>query len=45
VGGEVIFHDKSMNTVLQNMKLSHKESKSKYVRFMGALPEGVAIVI
>lgn len=44
-GGEVIFHDKSMNAVLHNMKKSKEKGNSRYVRFIGTLPEGVAVIL
>ena len=44
-GGEVVFHDKSMNEVLSNMKLYKEKGFSAYVRYIGVLPEGVALVL
>ena len=44
-GGEVVFHDKSMNAVLRNMRESKKKGNSTYVRYVGVLPEGVAVML
>ena len=44
-GGEVVFHGKSMNEVLINMKQSNIIGNSKYVRYIGNLPEGVAVML
>ena len=45
VGGEVAFFDKSMNRVLQSMTGHEGEDDSVYVRYIGELPEGVAILL
>jgi len=44
-GGEVVFHDKSMNAVLRNMRAANKKGNSTYVRYVGVLPEGVAVML
>jgi len=44
-GGEVVFFDKSMNKVLQTMKTSNEKGNSTYVRYIGALPEGVELLL
>jgi len=44
-GGEVVFHDKSMNETLRIMKSSNEKGNSKYVRYIGTLPEGVAVML
>ena len=44
-GGEVVFYDKSMNTVLNHMQLANKKGNSTYVRYIGNLPEGVAVML
>jgi len=45
IGGEVVFHDTSMNKVLNNMKYYKEKGLSVYVRYVGIIPEGVAIVL
>ena len=44
-GGEVVFHDKSMNAVLRIMKATKEKGNSTYVRYVGILPEGVAVML
>jgi len=45
IGGEVMYHNESMNAVLRTMKMSKEKGNSTYVRFIGALPEGVAVML
>ena len=45
VGGEVLFSDKSMNAVLRTMKSTKTNGNSTYVRYIGNLPEGVAVIL
>jgi len=45
VGGEVVFHDTSMNKVISNMKFYNEKGFSSYVRYVGTIPEGVALVL
>ena len=45
VGGEVALHGKSMNEVLRGMANHDKKDDSVYVRYIGELPEGVAILL
>ena len=44
VGGVVALHGKSMNEVLQGMAAYGEKGDSVYVRYIGSLPEGVAIL-
>ena len=44
-GGEVVFNHVSMNAVLKNMKMSNRNGNSTYVRYIGVLPEGVAVML
>lgn len=44
-GGEVVFHDKSMNTVLCNMKQYEDNGNRTCVRYVGTIPEGVAVLL
>lgn len=44
-GGEVVFHDISMNKVLRAMKSTKTKGNSNYVRYIGTLPEGVAVML
>ena len=45
IGGEVMLHDTSMNKVLSNMQFYNDQGFSSYVRYVGTIPEGVALVI
>ena len=45
IGGEVVYDDKSMNEVLRNMKKHDPNGTSVYVRYIGKLPEGVAVLL
>jgi len=45
IGGEVAFDDASMNEVLRNMKKYDPDGTSVYVRYIGNLPEGVAVLL
>lgn len=37
IGGEVVFHDKSMNAVLREMKSANHKGNSSYVRYVGEI--------
>ena len=44
IGGVVALHSESMNKVLRGMAAYDKTADSVYVRYIGSLPEGVAIL-
>ena len=45
IGGIVALHSDSMNKVLRGMAAYDKDADSVYVRYIGDLPEGVAILL
>ena len=45
IGGVVAIHGESMNKVLRGMAAYDKASDSVYVRYIGNLPEGVAVLL
>ena len=45
IGGVVAIHGESMNKVLRGMAAYDKSADSVYVRYIGNLPEGVAVLL
>ena len=45
IGGEVVLQSKSMGEILRNMVSYDKSASSTYVRYIGELPEGVALLL